>query len=403
MAVVKQRLAGALPAERGPDHLLDVARSIRAIQLDPISVVARSHQLVLFSRIGPYDVGDLDVLLWEDRSLFEYWAHAASLVLTQDYPIHQLLMRRYPTDRYAHGRRTREWVEQNRGLRRRILQRIRAEGPLRARDLDDDSRVGWVSGGWTSGRNVERMIDYLWTKGVLMVVGRPGGLKLWDLAERWLPAWTPRDRLPEARVHRLAAEHALRALGMATPRHINEHFTRWRYRQLPAVLAGLERRRRIHPLRVAGDGSEWPGPWFVHDDDLPLLERLERGDGWEPRTALLSPFDNLICDRARTRRLFGFDYAIEIYTPKSKRRFGYYAMPVLRGDELIGRIDPAMDRKSGRLTILSMHAEPNVPQDRATGTAISGAIQALATFLGARDVAVERVDAGAWRRAIGGA
>ena len=151
---------------------------------------------------------------------------------------------------------------------------------------------------------------------------------------------------------------------------------------------------------MADDGTEWPGTWYVHDDDLGTLERLERGERWEPRPTLLSPFDNLICDRARTRRLFGFDYTIEIYTPKSKRRYGYYAMPILHGDRLIGRIDPAMDRKSGRLTILSVHAEPGAPADRRTGEAVASAIQDLAVFVGARDVVIERAEATGWRRAL---
>src|SRR5207244_9916998 len=113
----------------------------------------------------------------------------------EDYPIHNLRMRRYPTDRWAHGRRTRQWLRENQALKRSVLRRLRTDGPLRTRDFEDESAVGWKSGGWTSGRNVERMLDVLWTQGKVMVVGRPGGLRLWGLAEGWLPDWTPRDRL----------------------------------------------------------------------------------------------------------------------------------------------------------------------------------------------------------------
>src|SRR5205823_3052492 len=119
-------------------------------------------------------------------------------------------MRRYPTDRYTHGRRMRQWVADNQALKRSILRRLRTEGPQRARDLDDESRVGWVSGGRTSGRNVERMLDCLWTKGQVAVVGRPGGQKLWGIADEWLPEWTPRERLTQAQVDRRGAEFALR-------------------------------------------------------------------------------------------------------------------------------------------------------------------------------------------------
>jgi uncharacterized protein YcaQ len=374
-----------------------VIRSIRCVQLDPIGIVARSHLLVAFSRLGPYPTDAWDRLLWDERSVFEYWAHSAAIVLTEDFPIHNLLMRRYPTDRYAHSRRTRAWLEENEALRRSMLRRLRAEGPLRSRDFEDSSIVGWESGGWTSGRSVERMLDVLWTQGRIMVVGRSGGQKLWAVADGWLPSWTPRARLTQGQVDRRAAEHALRALGVATPKHIENHFTRGRYRTLPQALASLLRSNRIHPVRVVdteGGGVEWPGRWFVHNDHMQALDAFEHGDGWEPRTVLLSPFDNLICDRVRTRQLFGFDYTMEIYVPAARRRFGYYAMPLLRGDRLVGRVDPAMDRSSGRLTINAVHLEAGIKRSRETTSALNGAIDELAAFLGATSIEPRRTISG---------
>jgi len=374
-------------------------RSIRCVQLDPIAAVARSHLLVPFSRLGPYPIEAFDTLLWEERSVFEYWAHSAAIVLTEDFPIHNLLMRRYPTDRYAHSRRTRAWIEENQALRRSMLRRLRAEGPLRSRDFEDRSMVGWESGGWTSGRSVERMLDVLWTQGRIMVVGRSGGQKLWAIADGWLPEWTPRDRLSQEQVDRRAGEHALRALGVATPKHIENHFIRGRYRTLPLALSHLSRSKRIQEIRVVdGDGTEWPGRWFVHDDHVGVLDAFEQGEGWLPKTTLLSPFDNLICDRARTKQLFGFDYTVEIYVPPAKRRYGYYAMPVLHGDRLIGRVDPAMDRSSGRLTINSVHLEPGVTRMREAVSAIDDSIDDLAMFLGA--TSIERPSARGKRRAM---
>jgi uncharacterized protein len=389
LAVAAQRLSGRAPADTpGPMELLDVIRSIRCVQLDPIGVVARSHLLVPFSRLGPYPREAFDTLLWQERSVFEYWAHVASIVLTEDYPIHNLLMRRYPTDRWAHGRRTRAWLAENGELRRSVLRRLRRNGPLRTRDFEDASSAGWTSSGWTSGRNVERMLDVLWTQGKVMVVGRPGGLRLWGLAEGWLPEWTPRRVLSQAQADRQAAEHALSALGVATMKHVEMHFTRGRYRTLPQALATMVRTGAAMPVSVlAEDGTPWPGDWLVHTGSLPLLDPLDRGDGWEPRTTLLSPFDNLICDRIRTRQVFGFEYTVEIYVPPAKRRYGYYAMPILHGDRLVGRVDPAMDRKSGRLTIRSVHMEPGVALKGQMKTAVRGAVDDLAGFLGASDVA----------------
>jgi uncharacterized protein YcaQ len=196
---------------------------------------------------------------------------------------------------------------------------------------------------------------------------------------------------------RLAAQRSLRALGVATARDIDRHFTASRYPGLPAVLAGLERSGRVERLRVAAGGAEWPGPWYVHADDLPLLERLEAGD-WRPRTTLLSPFDNLIIDRERTQRLFGFHYRMEIYVPKAARRYGYYVLPVLHGDRLVGRVDPVMDRARGRLVANAVHAEPDAPAT--AGPATAGALEELAAFLGAGGVELRQPPPRVWRTGL---
>jgi uncharacterized protein len=214
------------------------------------------------------------------------------------------------------------------------------------------------------------------------------------MAERWLLAWAPTRRPPEREVVRLAAQRSLRALGVATARDIDRHFTQGRYPGLAAVLAGLERSGRVERVRLAADGAEWPGPWYVHADDLALLERLEAGD-WRPRTTLLSPFDNLIIDRERTQRLFGFHYRMEIYVPKAARRYGYYVLPVLHGDRLVGRVDPAMDRSRGRLVVHAVHAEPDTPAE--AGPAVAAALVELAAFLGADGVELRRPPPPVWR------
>jgi uncharacterized protein len=390
----RQRLAGPWPAAPGPEAVMATVTDLASLQLDPIGVVARSHLLVLWSRLGRYDPAAVEALLWRERRLFEYWTHAAAIVCTDDLPIHSLLMRRYPSDRYAHNRRLRDWLAANQGLRRSILRQLRTSGPLPTRALEDRARTSWQSSGWTAGRNVDRMLDVLWTQGRVMVAGRQGQQRVWDLAERWLPAWAPTRRPPEREVVRLAAQRSLRALGVATARDIDRHFTASRYPGLSTVLAGLEREGRVERVRVADDGAEWPGPWYVHADDLPLLERLEAGD-WRPRTTLLSPFDNLIIDRERTQRLFGFHFRMEIYVPRAARRYGYYVLPVLHGDRLIGRVDPAMDRRRGRLVVNAVHAEPDAPA--AAGPAVAAALGELAAFLGADGVELRQPPPERWR------
>jgi uncharacterized protein len=398
LVVSRQRLAGPRPAGDAAG-LMEVARDLNCLQLDPISVVARSHEIVLWSRLGSYDRTALDRVVWEERRMFEYWAHAASLVLTEDYPIHRRLMLTYPSGRTARSRQVRAWMEANRGLRRAILVRLRRAGPLPGRALQDASDVPWTSGGWTNERNVDQMLDLLMTQGVIMVAGRRGGQKLWDLAERCLPAWTPRERLGDVQTTRRASQLSLRSLGIATAKHIRDNFTAGRYPGLERVLATMRREGLIVSVAVQDEGGRLPGEWFVHAEDVALLERIE-GGGWEPRTSLLSPFDNMIRDRQRTEALFGFEYRMEIYVPKAKRRYGYYVLPILHGDRLIGRVDPRMDRERGRLIVNAVHAEPGAPPTPAAGRAVRDTIEELARFTGAREIETAGEVPAPWRAAL---
>ncbi|HEV2893134.1 MAG TPA: crosslink repair DNA glycosylase YcaQ family protein, partial [Actinomycetota bacterium] len=302
-----------------------------------------------------------------------------------------LLMRRYPSARHA---QLRAWLADNQALRRSILRQLRAGGPLPTRALEDRAATDWQSSGWTQGRNVDRMLDLLWTQGRIMVAGRQGQQRVWDLAERCLPPWTPTRRPPEREVVRLSAQRSLRALGVATARDIDRSFTAGRYPGLPSVLAGLQRSGQVEQVRLTADGAERPGPWFVHADDLPLLDRLESGD-WRPRTTLLSPFDNLIINRERTERLFGFSFRMEIYVPRAARRYGYYVLPILHGDRLIGRVDPALDRATGRLVVHAIHPEPDAPAS--AGPAVATALGELAGFVGATGLDLRQPPPEVWR------
>ena len=392
LAIARQRLAGPRPAGAagGPDAMLDLIRDLGCLQLDPTNAVARSHLLALWSRLGAYKREDLETLLWDERRLFEYWAHAASIVLTEDYPIHQGMMRAYGTGEATWDRLVRAWMDGNDSLRRHILDRLSEAGPLPARAFEDRATTPWRSGGWTAGRNVDRMLAFLWGQDVVTVAGRVGGQRLWDLTARRLPAWTSSAReapLTEREIVYRAAQRSLRALGVARPAHIAEHFIRGRYPDLTGVLEALTAEGRIVPVAIGDEERTWSGPWYVHADDLPLLDRLETGEAWRPRTTLLSPFDNLICDRGRTEELFGFRFRLEIYLPRERRQYGYYVLPILHGDRLIGRIDPTMDRKRKRLTVNAVHVEPGVPAAGDTVSAVTEAIEELAAFLGARDIA----------------
>jgi uncharacterized protein YcaQ len=378
LALNAQRLAGPRPPATA-EGLLEVARAIRCIQVDAVGVVGAPTQLLVpFSRVGPYDRTLLDRLLFEDKSLFHYWAHAASLVLTEDYPIHSGSMRPYRDRKDTWGRQIHEWMEENSELRDQVLEQITARGPLRSRDFANTARTDWRSSGWTEGRSVNRMLDFLWVEGNLMVAGRSGQERLWDLAERWWPAGMPREKLTAEERSDRAAGHALRALGVATAKQVENYFLRRSLRSGYPDLAGsllrLTAGGELLPVTVAG----WKGDWYLHHDSLPLLDAV-----WQPRTVLLSPFDNLIADRQRTRQLFDFDYTIEIYVPAAKRKRGYYAMPILAGDRIIGTVDPRFDRASRTLVVNRVVLEPGERLTEAARKAVAD----LARFVGAEKVA----------------
>jgi uncharacterized protein len=367
IAIRAQRLAGPRPAPTA-EGLMEIARSIRAIQIDSIAAAGLPTQyLVPFSRLGPYDREILDRLVYKDRRLFHYHAHAASLVLTEDFPIFAGRMRPYTKRTDEYGARVGAWMKTNARLRRQVLDQIRKRGPVRSRDLEDTAAEHWHSTGWTAGRNVSQMLERLWIEGEITVVGRDGNQRLWDLSGRWFPEWTPRDELSEKARSDRSVDLALRALGVATEGHVYYHFTRWAYDDLKGSLKRLTDRGEILPATVAGHRG-----FYIHRD------HVKDGAGrWRGRTVLLSPFDNLIADRKRTKLLLDFDFAIEIYVPAHKRKRGYYALPILSDDRLIGSADLRFDRDSRKLVVEKLMFEDGFGMT----PAVQRAIDELETFV----------------------
>jgi uncharacterized protein YcaQ len=310
----------------GATGVLDTIRQLGFLQLDPTARVAPSHLLVLWSRLGAFDLDELDRLLWRERKLFEWNAFVYPM---EDLPLYRSRMRRFPEGTGAWRQRVREWVRANNSFRLYVLRELERNGPLLSRELEDRARVPWPSSGWTGDRNVSQMLELLNARGEIAVAGRRSGQRLWELAERWYPdVDVPSDDEADAAL----AEKRLHSLGVVQGR----------------------------------DG------WLAHPDaDARPVGR---------RTTLLSPFDRLIHDRERAHALFDFHYRIEIYVPKAKRQYGYFVMPVLRGDRLVGRIDPELDRRAGVLRVHAVHWERDpVPIERP--------VRDLARFLGAADVA----------------
>ena len=397
LAVLKQRLAGPRP-QPTPDGIMELIRGLGCVQIDPIRAVERTQYLVLWSRLGNYDPVHLDTLLWEDKRLFEYWAHAASIVLTENFQIHSSQMAAAHSGNNKWDQQTRSWLRENDNLRKRVIDTLGENPPLSAAQIQppDSTRPRpGRPGGWGTGTDASRLLSRLWQRGEVVVAGRNGLRRFWTLTDRWLPDWTPREPLSEGEIVRRAAEISLKALGVATPAHIRNHFVRGHYDGLDDVLAGLESEGRIARTTVEGNEGPWPGDWYVHEEDLSSLERMD--DNWSPRTVLLSPFDNLICDRARTLAMWDFDFTVEIYVPKAQRKYGYYVMPILQGDRLVGRIDLKMDRAAGTLTAIAAYAEAQSQDGPVAVEAIAQSVEELARFLGAHRVKYGRRKPQAWR------
>ena len=332
-------------------------------------MVARNHFLILWSRLGAYDRADLDRLLWKDRSLYETVSY---ILPTADRPLHHLRVLANRRGVHNYMARRIAWMKKNDGLRRAIVGRLRREGPLPITAFEDRASTGWTSTGWTKDRNVSQMLAFLMHHGYVSTGARAGGKRVWVLTDQWLP---PVRALPGKQAARHAATRALAALGIATLRQLRYAYA-FGWFVTPEVVASLEKDGTFARVQVEGLRE----PYYTLADVRP--GRLAQSE----RTTLLSPFDNLIIDRARTELLFGMKYRMEIYVPKHLRVRGFWAMPILHRDRLIGTVDPKVDRERGILYVLTFHLEPDAPRDRSTRRAIEAAVDDLAGFVGAAKV-----------------
>lgn len=341
--------AQLLDAER-PGDVVEVVEQLGLLNIDPTRAIMACEHHLLWSRIGqPYDEGMLAAAAERDRLVFEY---AGAYRPMSDIALYQAEMRTWP--RYA---KPRDWLAANPGFRRDVLARLGAEGALRTGEIPDTSAVPWPSSGWSNNRNVTQMLEILVARGEVAIAGRTGRERTWDLAERVYPPDQPVIDPVEA--ERMRAERRLRALGIA----------RERATAVPIELT------HVGDVGIAVTVEGVPGRWRVDPDALRACD--EPFDG---RAALLSPFDRLVFDRERAQELFGFAYLLEMYKPKTARRWGYFALPILLGDRLVGKLDATADRKGGVLRVAAIHEDE--PLDDAGRDAVLDEIRALASWLG---------------------
>ena len=329
-----------------PTDLLEVVQRLTLLQIDPTAAIAPSAELVLWSRLGSaYRPEQLKRELEEERTLFELDALIR--------PTGDLGLYLAGADERPSYERTRDWLRDNDAFRRDILKRLRKSGPLSSRELPDTAAVPWASSGWSHNRNVTQMLEILMNRGEVAISGRVGRERLWDLPERVYPA---RVAVPSVeKAERAKNERRLGALGIARakaravmePIHVGEAGE-------PAVVEGVKGEWRIDPALL--------------------------GEEFEGRTALLSPFDRLIHDRTRTEERFDFEYTLEMYKPAAKRRWGYFALPILHGDRLVGKLDATADRKASVLRVNAVHED--VKFTRAMAKGLQAELEDLAAWLG---------------------
>ena len=305
-------------------RVLDTIRKLGFLQIDPIAAVARPQHLVLWSRLGIFDITDLDRLLWVERKLFEWDAFIWPM---ESLPLIRALMRRNRRGgALGYQRRGRDFLEENASFRRYVMRELERRGPLLGRELVDPLQSNRRDHRWWGSRRVGLMVDILQARGHIAVVGRRSGHRLWDIAERWYPE-TETVLLREA--ERTLEEQRFRALGVRLVK------------------------------------GEWHAHPEISDAAVPEL------------VTLLSPFDRLVHDRTRTEALFEFRYRLEMYVPREKREFGYYVLPILVGDRLVGRAEPRFDRRTSTLELLGAWGDT---------TRLGEALADLGAFLGAQRV-----------------
>jgi uncharacterized protein YcaQ len=329
-----------------PKDLLEVVQRLTLLQVDPTAAIAPNADLVAWSRLGSsYRPEQLKQALEVDRTLFEFNALIRPMSDVGLYLAGS-------GGRRAHGR-VETWLRDNDRCRRDILRLLKRSGPLASREIPDTCVVPWASSGWTNDRNVTQMLEFMQARGQVAIAGREGRERLWDLPKRVYPAEVETPAVEEA--ERIRNERRLAALGIA----------RAKAREMP-----------MEPIHVgdAGEPAEVEGvkgEWRV---DPRCLDA-----GFKGRTALLSPFDRLVHDRVRAEELFEYEYTLEMYKPAAKRRWGYFALPILHGDRLVGKLDAIADRKASVLRVNAIHED--VTFSKAMTTAVRKEIDDLASWL----------------------
>jgi uncharacterized protein YcaQ len=380
--LTQPQAAGPPPS---PQAIVELAERLGCVQIDTLHMVQRSHYLVIWSRLGAYDPADFDRAIYapESRRLFEYWRHAASIIPLKEYRYQMPLMAWYQQGGKGSWA---EWLAEpvNREVHARVMDRIRHEGGLRSADFKYD---GPRRGSWWDWKPAKRALEYAFACGDLMVADRLNFQRVYDLKKRVLPEWVDTDNPGEEAARRHLVEEAVRALGVCLPIQAAE------YAYLKRGTAQVFVKELIESgvlVTVQGECADREVHTLaVHRDNLPLLQQAAEGEIVPARTTFLSPFDNLFWARDRDMLLWNFRQALEAYKPARDRIWGYFCLPILHNDRLIGRFDPKLERKEGRLRLKALYLEEGVQPDEALITGVAEAFHDFLRFHEADDLVIE--------------
>jgi hypothetical protein len=342
-----------------------IIRQMHLLQIDSINVIARSPYLVLWSRLGDYNPRWLDDLLAEG-AWFEYWSHAACFLPIEEYPLYRHLYESWV------GGGARKWLDEHRRVAKTVLDHIRAHGEARSSDFE---RSGGQKTKWFDWKDEKIALEYLFLSGELMVRRRHNFQRVYDLRERVFAGSEELPAIAPAEAHDQFVLNTIQALGVTKAEWIADYF-RLSKTDARAALKRLDEQGRLTKVEVEG----WKAPGYIHPGDRKRIEAAANGEIPRSKTTFLSPFDPLVWDRARALDLFNFDYKIEVYTPAPKRKYGYFTLPILYNNALIGRIDPKAHRKEGIFEVKALHLEPGVAVDDALVAELKAALQACAAW-----------------------
>jgi len=393
LALHAQGLTAPSGAESPPtlDALYETVTRLTCVQIDTLHVVRRSQYLVLWSRLGAYDPADFDRLIYNPahRRLFEYWYHAASLVPLSEYRYRLETVRHFQNG----GGWWPQWAEQpeNRCIVEEVRARLLAEGALRAADFEHD---GPRRESWWDWKPAKHALEYLYNTGEVMIADRVNFQRVYDLRERVLPDWVDTTPPTAEETHRHMLVRATRALGIATGGQIADYAYMKRGDAAPA-LAALRKAGVLVEVAAETVSGE-PAQFLVHRDDLALVEQAADGGIVPARTTFLSPFDSLFWGKGRGAQLWSFTHVLEAYKRAPQRIWGYYCLPILHRDRLVGRFDPKLDRKAGRLRLEALHLEPGVAPDDALIRDVAATMRDFMAWHGATDLVIERSAPDGW-------